>query len=78
MYIYACMYIYRENGFPGEAVIKNPPSNAMDARDMCLIRGSGRSPGRVNGNPLQCSFLEHSMDRETWRATVHGVAKSQM
>ena len=72
------MYICRENGFLGGAVIKNPPSNAMDARDMCLIPGLGRSPGRVNGNPLQCSFLEHSMDRETWRATVHGVAKSQM
>ena len=37
----------------------------------------GRSPGEGNGNPLQYSFLENSMDRGTWWATVHGVAKSQ-
>ena len=32
--------------------------------------------GEGNGNPLQCSCLENSMDRGTWRATVHGVAES--
>ena len=37
--------------------------------------GSGRSPGEGNGNPLQYSCLENSMNREAWWATVHGVAK---
>ena len=41
-----------------------------------LIPGSGRSPGEGNGNPLQYSCLENSMDRGTWWATVHGAAKS--
>ena len=40
------------------------------------IPGSGRSPGGGNGNPLQYSWLENSMDRGTWWATVHGVPKS--
>ena len=39
------------------------------------IPGSGRSPGVGNDNPLQYFYLENSMDREAWRATVHGVTK---
>ena len=46
--------------------------------DLDLIPGLGRSPGKGNGNPLQCSYLENPMDRETWWATVHGVAKNQI
>ena len=42
-----------------------------------LIPGSRRSPGGGNGNPFQYSGLENSMDRGTWRATVHWVTKSQ-
>ena len=60
-------------GFPGDSVVKNPPANAGDAGS---IPGSGRSPGGGNGNPLQCSCLENSMDRGAWQATVHGVPKS--
>ena len=57
-------------------VVKNPPgANAADSRDVGLIPGSGRSPGVGNGNLLQYSCLK--MDRESWRATVHGVTKSQ-
>ena len=41
------------------------------------IPGSGRSPGGGNDYPLQCSYLENSMDRAAWKATVFGVAKSQ-
>ena len=41
------------------------------AGDLCLIPGSGRSPGGGNGNPLQDSCLENPMDREAWRAIVH-------
>ena len=59
-------------GFPGGTVLKNPPANAEDARDTDLIPGLGRSPGVGNGNPLQYSCLENSMDREAWWATVQG------
>ena len=57
-------------------MVKNPPANAGEARDTCSIPGSGRSPGEGNGNPLQYSCLENSMDRGASWATVHGVAKS--
>ena len=40
------------------------------------ISGSERSPGEGNGSPLQYSCLENAMDRGTWWATVHGVARS--
>ena len=58
-------------------VVKNPSANAEDIRDVCLIPGLGRSPREGNGNPLQYSYLEDFMDRETWQATVHRVANSQ-
>ena len=58
-------------------VVKNPPASAGDIRDLSLIPGSGRSPGEGNGNPLQDSCLENPMDGGAWRATVHGVTKSQ-
>ena len=54
----------------GDSVVKNLPANARDAS---LIPGSGRSPGEGNGNPLQYSCLENSMDRGAWRATVHRI-----
>ena len=66
-----------EMGFPGGSVVKNLLANAGDAGGTGLIPGQGRSPGIGNGNPLQYSCLENSMDREVWWATVHGVAKSQ-
>ena len=44
---------------------------------MGSIPGSGRSPEGGNGNPLQYSCLGNPMDRGAWRATVHGVSKSQ-
>jgi len=50
--------------------------SAGDARDVGLIPRSGRSPGEGNGNLLQYSCLENSIDRGAWLATVHGVAKS--
>ena len=58
-------------------VVKNLPANAGDIRDTGLIPGSGRSTGGGHGNPLQYSRLENPMDREAWRAMVHGVTKSQ-
>ena len=56
-------------------MIKNLSANAGDSRDTVSILGLRRSPGEGNGNPLQCSCLENSMDRETWRATVYGVTE---
>ena len=50
---------------------------AYNAADLGLIPGSGRSPGRGNGTPLQYSCLENPMDRGAWWATVHRVEKSQ-
>ena len=49
--------------------------SAYDAGGPGSISGLGRSPGEGNGNPLQYSCLENSMDRGAWQATVHGVAK---
>ena len=58
-------------------MVKNSPANLEDITDVGLIPGSGIFPGGGNGNPLQYSCLENPMDRETWRATIHGVSKSQ-
>ena len=60
-------------GFPGGSDCKE---SACNAGDLGLINGSGRFPGAGNGNPLQYSCLENSMDRGAWWATVHVVAKS--
>ena len=57
-------------------VVKNPPANAGNLRDMGFIRGSGRAPGGGNDNPLQYSCLENPMERGAWWATAHGVAES--
>ena len=58
-------------------VVKHPPANARDKRGEGSIPGLGRSPGVRNGNPLQYSCLENSMDRGAWWASGHGVTKSQ-
>ena len=61
--------------FPAGAVGKEPPAHAGDLG--VQPRGSGRSPGGGNSNPLQYSCLGNPMDRGAWRATVHGVPKSR-
>ena len=62
-------------GFPGGTMVKNLPANAGGARDVGSTPGTGRSPGKGNGNPLQYSCLENSTDRGAWWAAIHGVAK---
>ena len=61
----------------GDTVGKDLPAYVGDSRDVGSIPGSGRSLGEGNGNPLQSSYLENSVGRGAWRATVHGAAKSQ-
>jgi len=58
-------------------VVKNPPADTGDIRDIGSIPGLGNLPGGGHGNPLQYSCLENSMDRGAWQATVRGVAKSR-
>ena len=58
-------------------VVKNPAADAGDKGDTSSIAASGRTPADCDGNPLQYSCLENSMDRGAWRATVHGAAESQ-
>ena len=61
-------------GFPGDSDDKE---SACNAGDLGSIPWLGRFPGEGDGNPLQYSCLENSMDRGAWRATVPGVTKSQ-
>ena len=64
-------------GFPGGASGKEPAYHEADIRDEGSMPGSGRSPGRCHGNPLQNSCLENPMDRGIWWTTAHRVAMSQ-
>ena len=54
-------------------LVKNSAANAGDARDTNLILGLGRSSGEGNGNPLQYSCLENSMDMDIHSAMVGGL-----
>ena len=57
-------------GFPSGSEVKKPLASAGDVGS---IFGLGRAPGEMNGNPLQYSCLENSMDRVVWQVTVLGV-----
>ena len=61
-------------GFPGGLDGKE---SACNAGELNSIPGSGRALVEGNGNPLQYSWLENSIDRGAWRATVHGVTKNR-
>ena len=63
---------------PVAQLVKNPPAKAEDARDVGMIPRSGGSPETGNGNSLQYSCLENSLDRGAWWATVPGVAESDV
>jgi len=57
-------------------LVKGPRANAGDIEVLSSIPGSGRSPGREYGHPVQYSCLENPTDRGVWQATVHRVTKS--
>ena len=59
-------------GFPDGLKGKESTCSVVD---LGSIPGSGRSPGKRNGNPLQFSCLENPTDRGAWWTTVHEVAK---
>ena len=61
-------------GFPGGSAVKNPPANTGYQG---LIPGLGRPPAEGHGDPLQYCCLGIPMDRGSWDAIVHGVAKGQ-
>ena len=62
---------YFKWGFPSGSVGKESACNAVDTGDVGLIAGSGRSPGKGNGNPLQYCCQGNPMDRGAWRVTGH-------
>ena len=62
-------------GFLGGSVGRESTCNAGDRGDAGSIPGSGRFPGKGNGNPLQYSCLRNLMDKGTWWATIHGVTE---
>ena len=59
-------------------MVKNPPADEGDIRDVGSIPGSGRSPGGGHSNPLQNSCLENPMDRRAWWATVVSQSRTQL
>ena len=65
----------KEMGFPGGS---DDRESACNAGDLGSIPGSGRSPGEGNDNPLQYSYLENSVNRGVWQATVHGIVNSRI
>jgi len=76
LYIY--IYIIFVHIWTSQAVlvVKNPPANVGDIKDVGLILGSGRSHAGEYGHPLQYSNLENPMDREAWQTTLHRVTQS--
>ena len=68
-----CHFRGLSGDFPGGS---NGKESACNAGDLSSIPVSERSPGEGNGNPLQYSCLENSMERGAWQVTLYGVTKS--
>ena len=72
---YISMYLYISMQHMGLPWWLSSKESTCNAGDMGLIPGSERAPGEENGYSLQYSCLGNPMDREAWRATVHGVSR---
>ena len=68
---------FKNRASQGALVVKKPPANAGDIRDIGSIPGWGRSPRGQHGNSLQYSCLENPINSEVWLAAVHRVTQSQ-
>ena len=64
--------------FVGFLSSSDDKESACNAGDPGSIPGLGRYPGEENGYPLHGEFLENSMDRVAWWATVHGISESDI
>ena len=71
-------YNWINHSWYGSYSVSDGKESAYNAGDPGLIAESGRSPGEENGNPLQNSCLENSMDRGVSQAIVHGVTRSKI
>ena len=70
------IYLFYQKLFPYKAML-GLPWTACNAGDPGLTPGLGRSPGGGHGKPLQYYSLENPMNREAWKAAVHGAIQSQ-
>ena len=77
MHVCVCVCTYMW-GFPGSTSDIGPTYQSRRHRRQGFDPWTGKIPWRRNGNPLQCSCLENPMDRGAWRATVFGVAESDV
>ena len=73
----ACFYTQECLRIVDFPAVSDGKESACNAGDSCSIPGSGRSLEEGYGNPCQYSWLENSMNRGAWQATVHGISKSQ-
>ena len=72
--LFVLFILLKYRGFPGGSMVKNPPANGGD---MGSIPRLGRYLAEGKGNPLLYSYLENTIDRRAWWATVYGVTKGQ-
>ena len=70
------IYVHYQPVYGGFSCDSGSKESACNAGDSSSIPGSGKSPGGGNGNPLQYSCLENSVDKGAWQATVLGVTRS--
>ena len=73
LFIFILLFLKLKYSFPGDS---NGKESACNVGDPGLTPGMGRAFGGGNGNPLQYSRLENSMNSGALWATVHGVTKS--
>ena len=76
LYPFLCTFSHMIRIQKGSSGGSDNKESTCNVGDLGSTPGLGRSSGEGNHNPLQYSCLENSMDKRSWQATVHGVAKS--